>query len=155
MEHEIIKAIHIVGVILFIGNIVVSAFWKALADRTRDLGLIRHATRTVNLADAVFTVGGIAVLMVTGHMMAPAYGGVMQAGWIRWSYLLVVGSGVIWLTILLPVQIAQARMLKPLSPQAALPARYWTLSTLWMVAGSIATLLPLPAIYLMAAKPAL
>jgi uncharacterized membrane protein len=153
MEQATIKAIHIFGVILFIGNIAVSAFWKAFADRTRELGVIRYATRMVNLADVGFTAGGIAIIMVTGHMMAPAYGGVMQTEWIRWSYLLVVGSGAIWLAVLLPVQFAQARMLKTLAPQATIPARYWKLSALWMVAGSVATLLPLPAIYLMTAKP--
>lgn len=155
MEHATIKAIHIFGVILFLGNIIVSAVWKSLADRTRDVGIIRYATRLVNVTDVLFTAGGIAILMVTGHLMAPAYGGVMKAEWIRWSYLLAMGSGAIWLAILLPVQIKQARLLKPLASNAEIPARYWKLSTLWMAAGTVATLLPLPAIYLMAAKPGL
>jgi len=149
-----IKTLHVLGVTLFVGNIIVSAFWKAFADRTRDTGIIRYATRLVNLTDIVFTAGGIALLMATGHMMAPSYGGVMQTPWIRWSYLLVMGSGLIWIAILVPVQIAQARMLKPLTPNADIPARYWKLSTVWMIAGSIATLLPLPAFYLMTVKPA-
>lgn len=153
MEQETIKAIHIFGVILFVGNIIVTAFWKAFADRTRELGIIRYATRMVNLTDIFFTAGGIAILMATGHLMAPAYGGVMQTEWIRWSYLLVLGSGAIWLAILLPVQLAQARLLRPLAAQAELPSRYWRLATLWMVAGSVASLLPLPAIYLMTVKP--
>lgn len=150
---SMVKTLHILGATLFLGNIIVSAFWKAFADRTRDTAIVRYATRLVILTDVVFTAGGIALLMATGHMMAPAFGGVMDAQWIRWSYLLVMGSGAIWLFILLPVQFAQARILKPLPANAAIPARYWTLSTLWMVAGSAATLLPLPAIYLMAVKP--
>ena len=126
MEYAAIKAIHILGVILFLGNIIVSAVWKALADRTRDVGIIRYATRLVNLTDVAFTAGGIAILMASGHMMAPAYGGVMKAEWIRWSYFLVIGSGAIWLTILLPVQIAQARLLKPLAAHTPVPVRYCT-----------------------------
>lgn len=153
MEQSTIKALHVFGVTLFLGNIIVSAFWKSLADRTRELGVIRYATRLVNLTDVLFTAGGIALLMITGHLMAPAYGGVMQAEWIRWSYLLVVGSGLIWLLVLLPVQVAQARLLKPLPPQSAIPPRYWKLSGLWMAAGTVATLLPLPAIYFMTVKP--
>ena len=97
--------------------------------------------------------GGIALLMATGHMMAPSFGGVMQTQWIRWSYMLVIGSGAIWLFILVPVQFMQARMLKPLGPQPAIPDGYRKLSLLWMVAGTAATLLPMPAIYFMAAKP--
>ena len=147
------KTLHILGAMLFLGNIIVSAFWKAFADRTNDAGIIRYATRLVILTDIVFTAGGIALLMATGHMMAPSFGGVMQTEWIRWSYLLVMGSGAIWLFILVPVQFMQARMLKPLGPQAAIPDGYRKLSLLWMVAGAAATLLPLPAIYFMAAKP--
>lgn len=153
MSLNIIKAMHILGVILFIGNIIVSAFWKAFADRTRDVGIIRYATRLVNLTDIVFTAGGIALLLATGHMMAPAFGGVSSAEWIRWSYYLVTASGLIWLAILLPVQIAQARLLKPLAATDAVPERYWKLSMLWTVAGIPATILPLPAIYLMVVKP--
>jgi uncharacterized membrane protein len=155
MSPSTLKAIHIFGVVLFIGNIMVSALWKSLADRTRDAGVIRYATRLVNLTDVLFTAGGIALLLATGHAMAPAYGGVAGAGWIRWSYALVAGSGLIWLLVLLPVQLAQARLLRTLAPQDAVPARYWTLAMLWTAAGIPATLLPLPAIYLMAAKPAL
>ncbi|RJG08060.1 DUF2269 family protein [Noviherbaspirillum cavernae] len=154
MSAATLKALHIFAVTLFVGNIIVSAFWKALADRTRDVGIIRYATRLVNLTDVFFTAGGIALLMATGHAMAPFYGGVMATSWIRWSYFMVIGSGLIWLFVLLPVQIAQSRLLRPLASQAEIPARYWKLSMLWTVAGIPATLLPLPAIYLMAVKPA-
>ena len=150
-----LKAIHIFAVVLFVGNIIVSAFWKALADQTRDVDVIRYATRLVILTDMFFTAFGIVLLLGTGHAMAPNYGGVMGAGWIRWSYLLLIGSGLIWLLVLLPVQFAQSRLLKPLASGGEIPLRYWKLSALWTVAGIPATLLPLPAIYLMAAKPAL
>ncbi|HYD61301.1 MAG TPA: DUF2269 family protein [Noviherbaspirillum sp.] len=80
---SMIKTLHILGAMLFLGNIIVSAFWKAFADRTNDAGIIRYATRLVILTDIVFTAGGIALLMATGHMMAPSYGGVMQTEWIR------------------------------------------------------------------------
>lgn len=153
MSLSVLKAIHVFAVILFVGNIIVSAFWKSLADRTRDVAVIRFATRLVNLTDVFFTAGGIALLMTTGHAMATTYGGVHETGWIRWSYLLVVGSGLIWLLILLPVQFKQARLLKPLERHAEIPARYWKLSALWTAAGIPATILPLPAIYLMTVKP--
>lgn len=153
MSLSVIKAVHILAVTLFVGNIIVSAFWKAFADRTRDVVVIRFATRLVNLTDVFFTLGGILLLLATGHAMAPHFGGVMGADWIRWSYLLLAGSGLIWLLILLPVQVKQARLLKPLAPHTEIPARYWKLSALWTAAGIPATLLPLPAIYLMTVKP--
>ena len=153
MSPTTLKSIHILAVTLFIGNIIVSAFWKSFADRTRDVNVIRYATRLVILTDVFFTAGGIALLVATGHAMAPAYGGVVGANWIRWSYLLLMGSGLIWLLVLLPVQLAQARILKPLASRDDIPKRYWKLAALWTVGGIPATILPLPAIYLMTAKP--
>jgi hypothetical protein len=42
------KTLHIVGVSLFIGNIIVSALWKVMADRTGDLAVMRFGARLVN-----------------------------------------------------------------------------------------------------------
>ena len=34
MEYSIVKLVHLLGVILFMGNIIVSALWKTQADKT-------------------------------------------------------------------------------------------------------------------------
>ena len=153
MSISLIKFIHILGAVLFVGNIIVSAFWKVLADRTGELVVIRHATRTVNLADVYFTVGGIILLLGAGHALAPEYGGVMSKNWILWSYILLIASGVIWAFILLPVQISQSRLLERLGSLDSIPDRDWRLATVWTVAGTVASVLPLIAIYLMVVKP--
>jgi len=153
MSLALIKFIHIIGAVLFVGNIIVSAFWKILADRTGELEVIRHATRTVNLADVYFTVGGIILLLGAGHALAPEYGGVMSKNWILWSYMLLIASGAIWALILLPVQISQSRLLERLGSLDSIPDRYWRLATIWAVAGTVASVLPLIAIYLMVVKP--
>lgn len=146
-----LKSLHILGVSLFLGNIIVSAFWKVLADRTGDYSVIRFATRLVNVTDAVFTGLGAALLLVTGHLLAANYGGVISNGWILWSYVLFGLSGAIWIAVLVPIQVMQARILR-LSPPEKIPEKYYRLARLWSVAGVIATLLPLPAIYLMVSK---
>lgn len=153
MSISLIKFIHIFGAVLFVGNIIVSALWKVLADRTGELLVIRYATRTVNRADVFFTVGGIILLLGAGHAMAPEYGGVAANKWIMWSYTLLIGSGLIWALILVPVQIGQSRLLDKLGSQDSIPDRYWKLATIWAVAGVVASVLPVIAIYLMVAKP--
>jgi uncharacterized membrane protein len=154
MSISIIKFIHIIGVVLFVGNIIVSAFWKVLADRTGDIAVIRYATRTVNRADIVFTILGIILLLGAGQAMAPEYGGIAANKWILRSYILLIGSGAIWALILVPVQIAQSRLLDRLGTLDEMPDRYWRLATIWAVAGTVASVLPLIAIYLMVVKPA-
>jgi hypothetical protein len=65
-----LKTLHLLGVCLFMGNIIVSGFWKAMADRVDELAVARFATRLVNLTDAVFTGTGATLLLVAGHSKA-------------------------------------------------------------------------------------
>ncbi len=146
-----LKSLHILGASLFLGNIIVSAFWKVLADRTGNYSVIRFATRLVNVTDTVFTGLGAALLLATGHLLARNHGGVLANDWILWSYVLFGVSGAIWITVLLPIQFKQAKMLRE-SGTEEVPLEYYRLARLWSIAGALATLFPLPAIYLMVAK---
>ena len=146
-----IKSLHILGVSLFLGNIIVSAFWKVLADRTGNYAVIRFAARLVNVTDAVFTGLGATLLLVTGHLLADKYGGVLPNDWILWSYVLFGVSGAIWIAVLLPIQFKQAKMLRE-SGTEEIAKEYYRLARMWSIAGAIATLFPLPAIYLMVVK---
>jgi hypothetical protein len=66
---------------------------------------------------------------------------------------LFAASGLIWLTVLVPTQISQARMSRSFAMSAEIPDRYWRLSRRSYIFGSIATLLPLANIFVMALKP--
>ena len=79
---SLIKSLHLLGACLFIGNVIVSGLWKAMADRVDDLALARFATRLVNLTDVCFTGGGAVLLTLTGHWMAQRHGGVLANDWI-------------------------------------------------------------------------
>lgn len=146
-----LKSLHIFGACLFLGNIIVSAFWKVLADRTNDYFVIRFATRLVNATDAVFTGLGATLLLVTGHLLAGNYGGILSNDWILWSYVLFGVSGAIWIVVLLPIQFKQAHMLR-MSPAGVIPQQYYRLARWWSLAGILATLFPLPAVYLMVSR---
>lgn len=146
-----LKSLHIAGACLFIGNIIVSAFWKVLADRTRSFPVVSFATRLVNITDAVFTGLGVTLLLVTGHLLAGNYGGVLSQPWIFWSYVLFGVSGALWMLVLVPLQLKQARILRA-SQNATIPNEYHRLARLWSLAGTVATVVPLPAIYLMVSK---
>ncbi|HLN13518.1 MAG TPA: DUF2269 family protein, partial [bacterium] len=45
--YDVVKFFHILGAVLFVGNIIVTAMWKARADRTGDLATIAFANRLV------------------------------------------------------------------------------------------------------------
>jgi uncharacterized membrane protein len=44
-SYFILKALHVTGVVVFLGNIIVTAWWKMAADRTRDPPTIAYAQR--------------------------------------------------------------------------------------------------------------
>jgi uncharacterized membrane protein len=148
--HNLFKTLHLLGACLFIGNIIVSGFWKAMADRQDHLEVARFATRLVNLTDAVFTGLGATLLMVGGHAMVDAQG-IANNGWILWSYVAFGLSGLLWVAVLLPIQIRQGRLLRAAS--TAIPATYTRLNRIWAAVGTTATLLAMAPLVWMVARP--
>jgi len=154
MSYLDLKTLHLLGVVLFLGNIIVTALWKVAADRTGEPRVVAFAQRTVNLADLVFTAPGAAIILATSYAMA------WQAGidltgpvWVRWGQAMFIGSGVIWVAVLIPTQIAQARLARGFAEGGPIPDRYHRLNRRWLVWGLVATLLPLANLWFMVAKP--
>ena len=153
MSHNTWLVLHILGVVIFLGNIIVTAVWKVLADRTRNPAVVAYAQRLVTVTDIAFTATGAALIAVSGQQMATRFGGVGGAGWLTLGFALFITSGVIWITTLIPIQIMQSRLARRFAVDGVIPERYWRLATLWYVLGGIAIALPLVNIYLMVAKP--
>jgi uncharacterized membrane protein len=134
------KVIHLLGVVLFLGNIIVTGVWKMMADRTREPSTIAYAQRLVTITDWVFTPGGIVFILIGAYGMV-AVGGLDPFGatWLIWGQGLFIASGVIWVLILIPTQVAQARMARAFAHGSSIPAHYWQLGRRWMIWGTIAS----------------
>jgi uncharacterized membrane protein len=152
--YSLLKSIHIFGVILLMGNIMVTAWWKVMADRTKNPSVIAFAQRQVTLTDFVFTAPGALLAIMAGDAMA--YGFMPNSWniqWLTWGRGLFIASGIIWLTVLIPTQIKQARMAQSFANTQVIPDEYWRLSKRWQIFGAIAVLLPMANIYWMVFKP--
>lgn len=149
-----LKSLHILGVILFLGNIIVTGWWKTMADKTKDIRIIAFAQRQVTLTDYVFTLGGVLLIIATGPVNALLHDmDIFTIKWLVWGNGLFIASGIIWAALLIPVQIKQAKMAKQFSETQIIPQRYWQLSRIWLIFGTLATLLPLANLYWMVYKP--
>ncbi len=73
--------------------------------------------------------------------------------WLTWGRCLFIASGIIWMTVLIPTQIKQARMARDFAISKSIPEGYWKLSKRWNIFGAIAVFLPLINIYWMVFKP--
>jgi uncharacterized membrane protein len=154
MQYSIFKFLHVLGVILLIGNVTITAFWKVFADRSNDPRVIAEAQRIVILADWFFTASGIVLIVVGGYGMLFVAGlSPFDGAWLVWGQILFLVSGVIWVAVLVPAQIRQARAAKTLKRGSPIPPRYWADGRLWLAWGIAATIPLVAAVYVMIVKP--
>ncbi len=152
-NYQLLKSIHLFGVTIFLGNIIVTAVWKMLADKTRSPAIVAYAQHLVTITDLSFTAVGVMLILVSGHLMAPNFGGIDAVYWLTFGWWLFIASGIIWVLILIPLQVKQAKLAKVFATKEEIPKLYWTLSKYWAIFGIIATILPLVNLYFMVFKP--
>lgn len=154
MSYDAFKVVHLFGVIVFLGNIIVTGVWKVMADRTGDPRIIAFAQRLVTLTDWIFTAGGVVLILVGAYGMAAVAGlDLRGTRWLLWGQMIFVASGVIWLVVLIPLQILQARQARAFAAGGEIPESYWRRGRLWAIWGAIATVIPLANLYFMVFKP--
>jgi uncharacterized membrane protein len=150
-----LKSLHVISVVLFLGNIITGVFWKAHADRTGDLRARTQALDGIIRSDSWFTVPGVLLIIATGVALAlMAQFPLLRTFWIAWSLVLFGISGLVFAFRVGPLQ---KKLLA--NTRAGLAgnwneAEYHALSRSWGVWGWIATGAPLLAVFLMVMKPA-
>ncbi len=157
LSYDSLKIMHIFGIVLFLGNIIITGWWKTMADRTGEHRVIAFAQRQVTVTDWVFTFGGVCLLLPSAlgmvyHLNDNVMQEINSQSWLWWGYYLFLASGVIWVLILIPVQIVQARMAREFAVSGKIPPRYWLYGKIWLVFGILATVLPLGNLYWMVIK---
>lgn len=150
MTYSLFKAVHIVGVIILVGNVTVSFIWKVHADRTRDPIVVAFAQRLVTWTDWAFTAGGALLILAGGYgMVVLADLDPTRTGWLLWSQIWLYAIGMVWLFVLIPLQIAQARQARAFEVSGKIPDSYWRLCRYWNLVGIAITVPFLYVLYLM------
>lgn len=153
LSYEILKTLHIAGVVLLVGNVTVTSIWKLYADGTRDPIVIAFAQRLVTITDWFFTFWGIVLMLVGGYGAAWVAGmDVLRDGWLVWSEIMVAVAGALWLGILVPIQVRQARMARGFAGGGEIPPLYFRLGQIWIAVGLVATIPLTAALWLMVRK---
>ena len=144
------KLIHVIAVIVFLGNITVGVFWKAWADRTNNAAIIAHTMEGIIRADRIFTIPGVILIVIGGLGAAFAANlPILRTGWILWGIVLFVLSGIAFG----PLSRSQRRLLA-LAKSGDL-ATYHLASNQWNLFGAIALVFPFLAAAIMILKPLL
>ena len=152
-----LKLIHILAVVMFIGNVVTGVFWHRHALATRDARLIAHAMDGVIRSDRLFTVPGV-VLIIASGVFAAIQGGfpIFGTPWILWTLVLFGISGAVFGMKLAPLQRQMRAHAQAGAHSGAFDyVAYHRLSRQWDAWGLVATATPLVGLALMVLKPAL
>ena len=114
------KLLHVLAVVLFLGNITTGVFWKANADRTRNPVVIANMLEGIIRADRLFTISGIAFMAVVGPAQRKMLALVRRSGesldWAAYRALSVQWE--IWgaIALLAPAIAAALMVMKPAIP---------------------------------------
>ena len=150
------KLIHVAAVIVFLGNISLGIFWKDIADRSHDPRIMAHTLRGIILADRLFTIPSIVVLVAAGVATAIAeHIPILATGWILWSIVLFVLAGIAFGPVARAQRQMEAAASEAVKTGTLDESRYRASSASWNLWGLIALLAPAIAVALMVLKPVL
>jgi uncharacterized membrane protein len=153
VAYDVLKLLHVLGVVLLVGNVTVTSVWKLYADATRDPRIIAFGQRLVTVTDWFFTVWGILLLIVGGYGAVWLAGlDLLRDGWLFWSQVMFAIAGAIWLFLLVPIQVRQARLARGFADGGPIPEEFWRLGRAWIRLGLIATVPLVAATWLMLRK---
>jgi|ERR1700712_5851406 uncharacterized membrane protein len=148
-----LKYLHVLGAAVLIGTGAGIAFFMLLAHLRREPALIAGVARIVVIADFAFTATAVVAQPITGVLLARSVGFSLWDGWILWSIVLFIITGIFWL----PVVWMQMRMrdlaLRAVQDGRALPEIYHRIFRMWFAFGCPAFGAVLAILWLMIAKP--
>jgi uncharacterized membrane protein len=148
----VLKLVHIVSVVAFLGNISTGIYWHARAQRTGDPKIIAHTVAAIIASDRYFTVPSVVLILLTG-VAAALIGGfpIFSTDWIFWTLVLFIVSGVLFMAFVVPLQ---RQMLVYALSGAFDPPVYTALARRWKLWGLLSLATPLAGLGLMVLKPA-
>lgn len=150
------KVLHVLAVIVFLGNITVGLFWKRWADRTKDARIIANTIDGIIVADRLFTIPGV-ILLLIGGVGAALTGSIpiLSTGWILWPIVLFIISGLAFGPIARVQRLMSATAHEGIDSGSMSWELYHRFSSVWDLWGTIALVAPIIAAVIMIWKPAL
>lgn len=88
-SYQIHKLLHLLGIMLFMGNMLVGPVWFILAINTKNLAIAKFSVRLLGITDVAFTVFGVDLAVWNGLSMASRFGALQTQEWLQYSILLL------------------------------------------------------------------
>lgn len=149
----LLKLLHIIAVIVFMGNIYTGLFWMKQADKSNDVLIISFTMKNIIKSDRRFTVPGVVIITIFG-ISAAFYTGIplLRTGWIFWPIVMFTLSGIVFSVRLIPLQRKIYQITSPENRNDFDWNNYRQYLKQWELWGHIALLAPLGALIMMVLK---
>lgn len=141
------KILHIIGVVLFMGNMIAGPIWFNYAYLSKDKKLLKFAGKLLELTDIYLTIPGIALTVLNGLPLASVYGGTKNQPWLFYSMILLF---VMW-ALSIPLIYLQEKMYQSLDKEFDIKIIN-TLFIRWGIFGTFVMIPPSVIFYLMIVK---
>lgn len=151
-DYSILKLIHILSATLLFGTGLGTFFFMVMAVRAGNVEALRVTSRTVVIADFVFTTPAVIVQFLTGLGLMHALGIPLVSAWFGMVLSLFVFVGCLWLPVV-AIQIRLRNLLADLPPGADLPEEFRRRVRVWERMGYPAGVAMLGLFVMMVFKP--
>ncbi len=151
MIYNIWKLLHVLSVIIFMGNITIAIFWKMQADKSKDRLKIADTFKNIIKADKIFTMPSVTALIIFG--VGTAMQGdlsLIETSWIFWSIIAILISTYAFMAKVVPIQKKILALAN--SEEKFTFEEYEKLSKNWNTWGALAVITPYIAVCLMVLK---
>ncbi|MGK2864614.1 MAG: DUF2269 family protein [Chitinophagaceae bacterium] len=150
----LLKCIHLLAVVAFLGNISTGLFWMRYAFQLKDTNYMHHTVSGVILSDKYFTIPGVIIITIGGFGAAISGGlSLLGTGWIFWPIILFSLSGLIFVFKVGPLQTKMKRNLdKAITDENQDQNSFRVLFKQWEFWGLLALMMPIVSFFMMISK---
>lgn len=142
------KILHLVGVVVFMGNMMVGPVWFLFAYYSKDITLLKFANRLLQLTDLYLTIPGVALTIINGLFLASVFGGTQNQAWLFYSVILLF---VMW-ALSIPLIYFQEKLYRAIDSEPHNELKINALLMRWGILGTIVMIPPSIIFYWMVVK---
>jgi len=136
------KFLHLLGGVLFLGNITVGPVWIVFAKQTKDITILKFCFKMLLITDLIVTLPAIDLTIVNGLFLADFVGGINANYWLRHSVLDLL---VLWVLVF-PIHKIQDGLYKHMLLGDITSKVFKNKMLLWMIVGGV-SLIPVAHIF--------
>ncbi|HRG65460.1 MAG TPA: DUF2269 family protein [Saprospiraceae bacterium] len=143
------KLLHILGVVIFMGNMIVGPVWFSYAFYSKDAHVLKFAAKLLQQTDLYLTIPGVALTVLNGLCLSSVYGGSQSQPWLLHSIYLIL---TMWV-LSVPLVFLQEKLFLTIETEAQNEAKINRLLIRWSILGSLVMIPPSIIFYWMVVKP--